>query len=212
MVPLFLQLTGRQCVVVGGGSVGRRKAKTLCDAGARVRLVCLEDRPQDFTVLDAEWITAPYCPEHLKDAALVFAAATPEVNRQVVAAAKARGIWVNSASEPESGDFYVPSVVRQGDFVLAIGTRGAAPALAREVRRKLEGEFDATFGHWVALLAEFRPIVQERCADPERRRMIFERMCQWHWLERLRQDGIEETRAAMAADVQALAATSSDPL
>src|SRR5437899_1538396 len=141
MLPLFLQLTGRQGVVIGGGSVGRRKAKALCEAGARVRLVCLEGRSKEFSSPHVEWITAPYHCDHLTDADLVFAAATPEVNRQVVADAKARGIWVNSASDPECGDFSLPSVVRQGDFVLAIGTGGAAPALAREVRRKLEGEF-----------------------------------------------------------------------
>jgi precorrin-2 dehydrogenase/sirohydrochlorin ferrochelatase len=212
MLPLFLELANRICVVIGGGSVGRRKANTLCDAGVRVRLVCLEVQSQDITFPNVEWITAPYHSDHLNDAALVFAAATPEVNREVVADAKARGLWVNSASEPETGDFFVPAVVRQGEFVLAIGTAGAAPALAREVRRKLEAEFDEAFGQWVALLADFRPAIHLQCSDPERRRKIMEWLCEWHWLERLRHDGIEETRAAMAADVQALAACSDDPL
>jgi precorrin-2 dehydrogenase/sirohydrochlorin ferrochelatase len=212
MLALFLEMTNRLCVVIGGGSVGRRKAKTLLQAGARVRLVCLEACPQAFAEANVEWITAAYHPDRLTDAAVVFAAATPEVNRQVVADAKARGVWVNLASEPDTGDFFLPAVVRQGDFVLAISTGGAGPALAREVRRKLEADFDEAFGHWVALLAELRPVIQAQCSDPERRRKIMERLCEWRWLERLRQRGVEETRAAMAAEVRALAASSSDPL
>jgi precorrin-2 dehydrogenase/sirohydrochlorin ferrochelatase len=186
--------------------------KSLLEAGTRVRLVSLEQRAHALSSPHVDWITAPYHPDHLNGAALVFAAATPEVNRQVVEDAKARGLWVNSASDPEAGDFFLPAVVRQGDFVLAVGTGGAAPALAREVRRKLEAEFDEAFGQWVALLAELRLVVQERCADPERRRMILERLCQWHWLEQLRRDGIESVRAMMAAEVRALAGASADPL
>src|SRR5262245_65841693 len=125
MFPVFLDLTGKRVVVVGGGAVGRRKARTARDAGAAVVIV----DPQAPGEPGVAHLAEAYRAEHLIGACLVFAAATPEVNARVVADAKAAGVWVNSATDPQHGDCFLPAVVRRGGLTIAVGTGGASPAL-----------------------------------------------------------------------------------
>src|SRR5258708_32237187 len=103
MFPLSLNVRDRRCVVIGGGSVGQRKTAALLESGARVRMICLETRPPYLDSPRLQWLTQPYAAEHLGGAALVFAAASPEVNQRVVRDARSRGLWVNAADHPASG-------------------------------------------------------------------------------------------------------------
>jgi precorrin-2 dehydrogenase/sirohydrochlorin ferrochelatase len=206
MTPIFLNLRDRLCVVIGGGAVGRRKAATLLQGGARVRLVCLEERPPEETSPALQWIKLPYQASHLNGAALVFAAATPPVNHRVVADAHAAGLLVNAASDPEEGDFLMPATLRRGELVLAVGTAGAAPSLARTVRDLLDQQLDQAFACWLDLVAELRPEIQQTINPPEWRRALLERLSRSEWLERLRRESPQQVREAMRREMHALAA------
>lgn len=202
MLPLFLNMTDRLAVVIGGGPVGRRKASAVLASGGRVRLICLEPRPAEMSDPLLDWRTEPYTSHHLDGAALVFAAAPADLNVRIVADARARGIWVNAASQPERGDFFVPATVRRDKFIVAISSSGTAPLLARTVRQRLEAEFDDAFGAWLALLADLRPKVIERISDAEQRRKVLTTLCQWEWLERLRTEDVESVRSAMCKAIE----------
>lgn len=186
MFPISLHLAGRRVLVVGHGAVGQRKAAAARAAGA------------DVQVVDPA-LNAPYGPEHLDGVQLVFACAGPEVNARVAADARSRGVWVCSASDPDAGDFTLPAVVRTGALTLAISTGGAAPALARRIREKLEAEFDAAFADWVQVLEELRAEAMIAISDPKRRRELLDDFADWPWLEQLRREGTEAVRNAMRA-------------
>lgn len=204
MYPVFLRLTDRLAVVVGGGPVGRRKAAALLQAGARVRLVCLEPRPAEQTAPPLDWIVAAYHPQHLESAHLVIAAATAEVNRAVLADAHSRGLWACSASEPDAGDFLTAATVRRGDLILALGTSGQVPPLTRVLRGRLEELLDARWGDWLRLLAELRPLVQSRLADAGLRQRLWEELCAESWLERAEREAPAQVRAAVLAACEKL--------
>jgi precorrin-2 dehydrogenase/sirohydrochlorin ferrochelatase len=203
MFPVMLELSGRLAVVIGAGAVGRRKIRALRTAGVRVRAICLEPRPAGDADPDLEWRCESYVPAHLEGAALVFATGPAPLNAEVVADAHARGLLVNSASAPDQGDFHLPAVVRRGDLVVAVGTGGAAPALAAALCDWLEEELDETFADWVALLGELRPVIQAGVADAQRRAELFSRLAAWTWLERLRSEGKEAVRREMELLVRA---------
>lgn len=204
MLPLFVNVRERLAVVVGGGAVGRRKMAALLRAQAHVRLVCLEPRPADCPP-PVEWLTEPYEPRHLHGATLVLAAATAEVNQRVTADARQLGLWVNAATQPEQSDFFLPSVLHRGELVIAVGTGGAAPALARAVRLLLESQLDEAFTHWVALLAELRPLIHQQIADPQQRSQLMAQLCHNNWLDQLRHHDPATVRHAMLAAITAAA-------
>jgi siroheme synthase-like protein len=197
MYPLHFNISGRLAVVVGGGPVGRRKADGLLAAGARVRLVCLEPRPTECGDPRLEWLQEEYQARHLDGASLVFAAASAEINRTVRDDARRLGLWVNLADDPNGSDFLVPATLRRGDFLIAISTGGAAPALAHEVRVLLEEQFDDAFGQWVELLAEVRPLILTQVVDEERRRELLSSLCRPEWLARIRREGVPAVRVAI---------------
>jgi precorrin-2 dehydrogenase / sirohydrochlorin ferrochelatase len=208
MIPVLLNLADRLCVVIGGGEVGRRKARTLLEGGARVRLVCLEDQPADLRREHLVWIKAAYQGEHLDGAALVFAAATPELNVRVVADARARGVLVNAATNPETGDFYLPAVLRRGDLTVAVATGGQAPGVARAVRDWLAHQIDDSFAQWLEAIAELRAEINARTADERRRDAIFRQLCDLARLKGQPQGGTEEIRRLSRAEMERLLAES----
>jgi precorrin-2 dehydrogenase/sirohydrochlorin ferrochelatase len=197
MLPINLDLRGRACLVVGAGPVGRRKASAALEAGAQVRLVCLEAAPTEVP-REMTWRTEPYGAHHLDGVRLAFAAATPEVNAQLVKDARSRNVWVNSATEPESGDFILPAVGGKGRIRIAVSTGGASPVLAGHVRDVLEQHIDESLVAWADVIAEVRDEIRSRLPAGRRRGLLLE-LAHSDWGDRIRADGPDAARAAMRA-------------
>lgn len=192
--PIELDLTGRLAVVVGLGAVGLRKASRLVEAGARVVGV---DPGAIKAGPGVEWRAEPYQAGHLAGASLAFGAAPAEVNRRVVADARGLGIWVNSASEPGSGDFALPATWREGPLTLTVSTSGASPALASALRDRAAAALGPAAGGLAALLAELRPEVLARVADPGDRRRALAEAADPRWLDLYLAEGAGAARRAL---------------
>jgi uroporphyrin-III C-methyltransferase / precorrin-2 dehydrogenase / sirohydrochlorin ferrochelatase len=157
LFPAFLRLQGRKVVLVGGGTVAAAKHAALAAAGADITVVS----PRIAAALRTPGTTLierGFAPEDLDGAWFVVAAATPEVNRAVLAAALPRRLFVNAVDDPPAATAFAGSVARRGPVTIAVSTGGSAPALAALVREGLESLLPQDLGRWteVAALARQR--------------------------------------------------------
>jgi precorrin-2 dehydrogenase/sirohydrochlorin ferrochelatase len=183
-------LTGKTCLVTGGGKVAGRKAAGLLEAGARVLLVSPAVTPGLASLAAAgrlRWEERTYRTGDQDGAVLVFAATgDARVNRQVAEDCRRLGVPVNVADAPDLCDFFLPAAVRRGRLTVAVSTAGASPALAARIRDRLAGLLPAGWGPFLDFLAERRERVRQAVPEPEKRRDILERMASreiWDLLE-----------------------------
>lgn len=141
LLPVFLKVAGRRVVVVGGGPVAAAKLGGLQGSGADVLVVAPELRQEILAQAGSGWLVAErreFRPADLDGAWLVIAAATPEVNREVAAAAEARRLFVIAVDDPASASAYGAGTLRRAGVTIAVSTDGQAPALAGLLREGLE--------------------------------------------------------------------------
>ena len=174
--PIFLDVKNRDCLVVGGGAVGTRKAFGLARAGARVIVVSLDfsdelsNTPFSAITLKEKEFEA----SDLDGMSLAFAATdNMQLNARIRQAAQTKNILCNIADGRDKGDFILPAVVDRGDLLFAVSTCGASPALSRRLRMTLEARFGPEYGILTALLGSIRAILLERGHDPKGHRKIF---------------------------------------
>lgn len=161
--PLNIDLADRLCVVVGGGTVGRRKVSGLLAAGARVRLI--DPQPSAFERADRlEIISRNYRAGDLNNAFLVFAATGKgELDRTIATEAHRQGALVNLPGEPTAGDFSLPSVLRRGDLMVSVSTAGRSPALAAALKNQLSQWLPS---HWATVCEIFAAVRDKHLAEP----------------------------------------------
>ena len=158
--PVFWDITGKKCVVVGGGEVAARKVERLLDCGAEVCIVSPELVPE-LAAMEKdrriEHIPDEYAIEYLKGATLIIGATDDEkTNAAISGDARAKGIPVNIVDDPQKCDFILPSLVERGDLTIACGTGGNSPALARRLREELEETYGVEYATLTSILGQLR--------------------------------------------------------
>jgi uroporphyrin-III C-methyltransferase/precorrin-2 dehydrogenase/sirohydrochlorin ferrochelatase len=182
--PVFLDLAGEPCIVLGEDHLADEKAALLTEAGARVRRIAARD----------------YRRGDLAGARLVVdASGDPEVNRQAWEEAEAAGILINVLDRPDQCRFIAPAIVRRDPVVIAISTSGESPFLASQLRLRIERLLGREWGPFTALVGRVRRRLREQGVSIKEQTAVYRRLLQ------------SEARSLIASgstsDAQALAAT-----
>jgi precorrin-2 dehydrogenase/sirohydrochlorin ferrochelatase len=202
--PVFLALDGRLAVIVGGGAVAERKVVTLAEYGPRIRVIAPEFTPALGELAASGAIELEhrgYVRGDLAGAFIVVCATdSEEVNRAVHAEAEERGCLVNVADVPELCSFIVPSIVRRGTLSVAISTGGAAPTVAKRLRKHVQEHLGPEWETYMTLLGEVRTLVMKRVPGGEaQRKPIFEAIADSDLLTRIA-DGARPTAEELYAE------------
>ncbi len=176
--PMFLTMAGREVVIAGGGEQAAQKARLILKTEARLRLLApeLDDELAELVAAGrAAHDTGPISAARFRDAALVFVATgCPGLDAALAALAKAAGALVNVVDQPALCDAYTPSIVDRDPVVVAIGTEGAAPVLARQIKARMEALLEPGLGRYAALAGRLRGAVARQIPREARRSF-------WRW-------------------------------
>jgi precorrin-2 dehydrogenase / sirohydrochlorin ferrochelatase len=175
-LPIFLDVGGRKCVVIGGGEVAERKVAALLEAGADVTLISPTLTPALASIAAAErlnHLARRYQTGDLRGAALVFAATDDSrVHREISAEARGFGIPLNVADEPELCTFVAPAVAARGALKIAVSTSGESPAFAAKVRDEIEHQFGDEYAAALEIVGAARRWLRARVGSQRERARI----------------------------------------
>lgn len=199
--PATLLLSGRPCLVIGGGRVAERKIRSLLHAAADVRVVTREATPAvaDLAATGAIALRlGEYSDADLDGVFLVIVATNDaDLNRRVSAECQRRGLLVNVVDQPHLCNFYVPALIERGPISLAISTGGASPALAKHLRVLLEAVVGEEYGELSELMASLRGELFDRYDTQSDRAAAWQRLLQSDVLELLRRgEGVQARQRA----------------
>jgi uroporphyrin-III C-methyltransferase/precorrin-2 dehydrogenase/sirohydrochlorin ferrochelatase len=224
--PIFLDLASREVLIVGGGEKALQKLRLFTKTEARVRIIA------EAPALDVEALAEQtgaivdrrrFSAADVAGAALVLAASDDAVlDLEVATAARSQGIPINVVDGPSESTFIMPAIVDRDPVVVAIGTEGAAPVLARTLKAKIEAWLPARYGHVARQAMALRGLIKSSVGDPIARRRLWERLLLGAWrtavlngnhevAARELEAGIAQARTAQGGSVALIGCGPGDP-
>jgi precorrin-2 dehydrogenase / sirohydrochlorin ferrochelatase len=182
LYPVNLNIADKLCLVVGGGAVALRKTKSLLAGGARIRVISPKVN-SELNVLaknrEIEWFDRVFVEGDLKGSFLVFAATNNrDVQLLITKEAAKYSVLLNNADDPQNSQFHVPAHFRRGKMLVTVATGGSSPALAKQIRQRLEMELVPEYEIVVELLSLIRKKVVGPSGDSLSNSELFHRLFQ----------------------------------
>jgi precorrin-2 dehydrogenase/sirohydrochlorin ferrochelatase len=198
--PVFLDLAGKRCFVVGGGRVAERKCAPLVKAGAKVTVISPDLSPglEGFkkkgllTHICRHYRTGDIRPAFL----VIVATGSDDINRKVVSDAKAHRVLLNVVDSPSLCNFIVPSVLRQGLLTIAVSTGGVSPAMARTVRKRVGRLYGNDLSQYLKFLRSIRLRVMNEMWDKRKRGLLLKSLASDAMMDILMQKGFTAAKKA----------------
>jgi uroporphyrin-III C-methyltransferase len=182
LLPIFLKLDARNCLLVGAGNVALDKIGSLLSTGLHLRVIAPGARPEVRQLAlegKLEWIERPFDPADLDGNFLVIAATdAAAVNAAVYKGCVERNIPCNSVDDIPNCDFFFGSVVSRGNLQIAISTSGESPAVAQRLRREIDAQLPQDLGAWLENLGQIRREVLEIHPRGEARKLLLHQLAQ----------------------------------
>ncbi|MFN2464798.1 MAG: bifunctional precorrin-2 dehydrogenase/sirohydrochlorin ferrochelatase [Candidatus Dormibacteria bacterium] len=206
--PVYLDLAGKSCLVLGGGAAALDKARGLLAAGADVTVIGQVFVPEMLELGGAHAVRLlrrDFSEGDLDGVGLVIDASLDEaLGRRVSEAARRRRILVNVLDRPGLCDFIAPAVVRRGPLQVAVSTAGRSPFMASHVRRLLEGTLGQEYGELVEIVGQLRDRLRTEGVPLAEQAAIYERIPGSPALQLLREGDVDGARRAVEACARAL--------
>ncbi|MBK5964122.1 uroporphyrinogen-III C-methyltransferase [Thiocystis minor] len=205
LLPIFLDIKGKSCLIVGGGATAARKAGNLQRAGAAITLVSphlCESLARQAEAGAFRHLQRPFAPADITGNTLIIAATDdPEVNRQIARLAGERQIPVNVVDDPDACTFLLPSIVDRAPVTIAVSSGKTSPVLARMLRTRLEALIPAGYGRLADLAGRYRERVKARFGEPRDRRRFWDRVLQGAVAERILAGQFAEAEAVIEREL-----------
>ena len=203
--PMFIRTNGRRVVICGGGEQAAQKARLILKTDAQIVLAALtlEDELSALVASgDAQWHQGPITAELFDDAAMAFVATgCPGVDASLHAVVRAARCPVNVVDQPDLCDITTPSLVDRDPVVVAIGTEGTAPVLARQIKTEIEQLLPRTLGGLAGLAGRLRPSVTAKVPRAKRRAFwawVFKGEPRTTWVRGAEREAANTIKAAIA--------------
>ena len=182
LLPLFIDIKDKPCLVVGGGKIAARKLKMLCKADANIIVIAPTICDEIKTLCDTHSLyvhTRNFSDDDIQNQCLIIAATNDAaLNKRISHLAKQKNILVNVADDFKQGDVVLPSVIDRDPIQIAVTTGGASPVLARLLRRNLERCTPSAYGSLASLVEQYRQKTAESIQDEDSRRRFWEEVLQ----------------------------------
>lgn len=203
--PIYLDIDGKKCVVVGGGDVAYRKACGLKEAGGRVTVVSPEFCKNFLSENDIILKEKEYEVSDIDLAVIVIASTNnEEVNKNVYTDATNKNIPVNVVDQPHLCSFIVPSIIKSGDLRISISTSGTSPALAKNIRKSLQKQFGQEYADLTELLSRMRQLALTSIKDEKARKDVLTSFADNKYLEMIKQKGKKSVEEEMRNQIELL--------